>query len=302
MLFRSSTDKHLPLGMSGRVCIDPTGEHWFVQADSGLYTMNPKTMEIAPLPNGLSGHGFVSDDGRYVLTMLPNRSWQLSRSGEWKPLLTLRALKGVPSQLKVSKNGGRIAILMDDRTVTVFDVQTGKRVGKFFEDERFTAADLSPDGKVLLTGNLWGDVKFWDVETGAVLFDPPAHNRTVWSASFSLDGSMAITTSDDDTARLWDAETGELKTVLAGHSNTVYDAEFSPDMRRIVTSSRDLTARIWDRETGRQLVVLDGHYGEVLSAQFTPDGKSVVTGGADGMVRRWSSEEHSHTDRARHAD
>jgi WD40 repeat protein len=283
-----STRHSLPTGLTGRIRLEPSGKLSFL--DAGLIRALDPAFLASPLPNGLNDNGFVSDDGKYLLLGEPHGEWDLVRANEWKSLMKLKGLKSPPAQVNVSANGDRASIVFDNRSIAVYEVRTGNMI-RIFDQERFTAADLSPDGRVLLTGNLWGDVKFWNVDLGSVAHHPKGHRRTVTSVTFSERGSKAITTSDDDTAIVWDTDDGTQQLVLDGHSQTVLGANFSPDMTRIVTASRDLTARLWDARTGRELLVLDGHQGEVLSAQFTPDGRKIVTSGADGRAHVWSAEQ-----------
>jgi WD40 repeat protein len=272
--------------MTGEVRIDPSGKHFFLNSNL-VFRLDPGHFQPHKLPERLPSIGFASDEGSYLLLDLPDGSYEMVRAGEWKPLFKIPKPQHAPRQLHVSANGDRAAIVSDDRSVTVYEVHSGKEIRRFYEDERFTAADLSPDGKTILTGNLFGGVKIWSVDTGQVLFNTSGHTRTVLSAAYSPDGRFALTAGDDETARMWDTATGAQKLVFNGHSQTVYDAEFSPDMKRIVTASRDLTARVWDASTGRGLLVLDGHDGEVLSAAFTPDNHHIVTSSADGTIRVW---------------
>ncbi|MEZ0327822.1 MAG: AAA-like domain-containing protein [Fimbriimonas sp.] len=286
-LHDESDDYSTPMGLPGRVRVDPTGK--LALFDGGIVQqMDTSVYRASPLPD-LPSSGLVSDDGKYVLAGQPGKDWALVRAGEWRPLMKLSDLTSQPVQVNVSSNGDRAAVLFDDRSVAVYAVANGAKVAAFNSNERFTAADLSPDGKTLLTGSLWGDVKFWSVDGAVIRYAPKAHSRTVWCVTYSADGSRAITTSDDHTARVWDAATGKESLLLEGHSQAVLDAGFSPDMKRILTASRDLTTRVWDAATRRELIVLDGNQGEVLSAQFMPNGKDIVTASADGLIRVWAS-------------
>jgi WD40 repeat protein len=162
-------------------------------------------------------------------------------------------------------------------------------VAQLGHEQMVRSAQVSPDGRRVLTAGWNGTVITWDAESGLQLRVIAAHNMGIASASFSPDGRWIATGSDDGTAKLWDAETGGELHTLAGHSAPISSVAFAPDARRIVTTSYDATARIWDAATGQELLVLSGHAGTVTAAAFTPDG-SVITTGADRTARLWDGE------------
>ncbi|CAN5352383.1 AAA-like domain-containing protein [soil metagenome] len=284
--YEEAKEYPLPANRVGPIKIDTTGKFTFLNAGN-VFRLDDQ-YGYHPLPDRLPAVGFASDEGNFLLLSLPDKEWEIVKAGEWTPRLKFKSASVIPLQLHVSADGSRAAVVDDDRSIDVYDLKRGKQIRRFFESELFTAADLSPDGRILITGNLFGVVKLWSVDSGKLLHTLVGHTRTVTSATFSPNGDRVITSADDGTARVWDVPNAKISMTLVGHSQSVLDAEFSPDQTRIVTASRDLTARIWDAKTGRSLVMLDGHDAEVLSAQFTPDGHDVVTSCADGKIRIWS--------------
>jgi WD40 repeat protein len=157
------------------------------------------------------------------------------------------------------------------------------------DDDSFTSAAFSPDGKHVVTASRDQTAHVWDAETGREIATLKGHSLDVTSAAFSPDGQRIVTASTDGTARVWDAETGrEIATLKGpGHLST---AVFSPDGKRVATASDDETARVWDAQTGREIAVLQGHGNPVHSASFSPDGKRVVTSSYDTTARVWDAE------------
>ncbi|KIM20496.1 hypothetical protein M408DRAFT_81933 [Serendipita vermifera MAFF 305830] len=151
-----------------------------------------------------------------------------------------------------SLGGKRIASGSADRTIRVWDAETGE----------------------VVAGPLQG------------------HTGTVFSVAFSPDGRRIVSGSDDTTIRVWDAETGEVVAgPLQGHNDWVRSVAFSPDGRRIVSGSEDTTIRVWDAQTGEAVAgPLQGHTGTVLSVAFSPDGRRIVSGSADKTIRVCSAQ------------
>ena len=185
-----------------------------------------------------------------------------------------------------------------DRVLTIggndarlWDVATRESIVRFSPHGAVAAADISPDGKLLVTGSWDQSAKIWDIATGkAVRKLDGLHQGYVNSVEFSPDGQLILTASDDGTARLWDVATGEpIKTIFRGHDSRIRQARFSSDGARVLTTASDKTARIWDRQTGESLQTLVGHEWAVLCGEFSRDGERVITGSEDNTALIWNA-------------
>ena len=182
-----------------------------------------------------------------------------------------------------SSDGKRIVSASDDRTVRIWDAETGRQIVVLEGDTVFRSASFSPDGKRIVSASDDGNIGIWDAETGTqtkVLKDPKAFLNSV---SFSLDGKRIVLASDDGYILICDAETGRTTSVLKWDTVSVRSASFSPDGKRIVSTSCDNTVRIWNVETRMQKVALK-HTTHVRSTSFSPDGKRIVLASDDGTV------------------
>jgi WD40 repeat protein len=95
--------------------------------------------------------------------------------------------------------------------------------------------DFSPDGKLLVTGDDFGTVTFWDVETNKPQFSEEAHTRPVGSVLFSRDGRMLATGSWDGSVRVWDvAEKKSLANYATGA--IVFTMRFAADDRSLIVA------------------------------------------------------------------
>jgi WD40 repeat protein len=186
-----------------------------------------------------------------------------------------------------SLNGRRIVTNSSDKTVRVWNADTGRETGCVRVP--FTFA-FGPDSRRFVAGRD-EDNTAWigDAETGAEIALLKGHDRRVVSAAFNPQGCWVATASDDHTARVWDAKSGEERICLKAHDAGVKSVSFSPDGRRIVTASYDQTARVWDVESGNDIIVLNpSEDGGMDSASFSPDGRRIVTVG--NRARLWDAE------------
>jgi WD40 repeat protein len=189
--------------------------------------------------------------------------------------------------ISYAPDGRHVLSTSYDRTVRLWDVQSGKEVRRF---EGHTAwpymAVLSPDGRHVLSGGDDFVLRVWDARTGKQLRQCGGHTRGIICIEVSPDSRRALTGSWDGTVRLWDVETGKELRCLKGHTETVRRVAFSPDGKRAL-SAGDKTVHLWDVETGKELRRLEGHTEMVTSAAFSPDGSRALSGGMDRTVRLW---------------
>jgi WD40 repeat protein len=151
------------------------------------------------------------------------------------------------------------------------------------------ALSLSPDGRLLATGDGSGDVCLWDLETHQKHFTGTGHTNWVTGVIFTPDGRKVLSSSEDCTLRLWDAETGQCLRIYRGHDNWILAVTLSPDGHTIATGSSDRTIRLWNLETGECLKTLTGHDRWVSSVKYTADGQFLLSSSYDGSIRLWDS-------------
>ncbi|XP_020673217.1 guanine nucleotide-binding protein subunit beta-like protein, partial [Dendrobium catenatum] len=90
---------------------------------------------------------------------------------------------------------------------------------------------LSSDGQFALSGSWDGELRLWDLNTGATTRRFVGHNKDVLSVAFSVDNRQIVSASRDKTIKLWNT-LGECKyTIQDGdaHTNWVSCVRFSPN-------------------------------------------------------------------------
>jgi eukaryotic-like serine/threonine-protein kinase len=87
---------------------------------------------------------------------------------------------------------GRQALVAGIAGVRVHDLETGKQIHHFQAGtEEVHQADLSQDGRWLLTGSFDGQVRLWNFQTEELLQTLGTHDGMVFSVAFSPDGRYA---------------------------------------------------------------------------------------------------------------
>jgi WD40 repeat protein len=90
-----------------------------------------------------------------------------------------------------SPDGCHVVTGSSDRTIRIWDAETGAVVGEPLEGhtESVQSVAYSPDGRHIVSGSLDKTIRIWDAETGAAIGKPlEGHTGSVQSVVYSPDG------------------------------------------------------------------------------------------------------------------
>ncbi len=202
---------------------------------------------------------------------------------------TLKKYEGHDGAVKavaVSRDGKLFVSGSADKSVVVWDADTGKQLRAFLGHPKEVAAvAVRPDGKQVASASDDGSIKLWPLTAADEHREVADATDRVWAVAYSPDGKTFATAGADRTVRLYDAVTGKLLKPLAGHKGSVTTVVFL-DNATLLTAAGDKAAKIWDLAAGTA-ADLTGHASAVLCGAASGDGKLAVTGGADKSVIGW---------------
>lgn len=144
---------------------------------------------------------------------------------------------------------------------------------------------VSPDERLVLTGQSDGHARLWNPDTGELHRRWYSHTDEVRSAAFSGDGLKVVSGSKDGTSVLWDVAAGSpLRTFQPG-CGEVEAVAFSSDSRKILAvCERDVTI-LYDARTADLLTSVTGR-----SAAFSSDSSRFLAGPAqNGKMKMYDA-------------
>jgi len=186
--------------------------------------------------------------------------------------------------LSFSTDGTSLVSGSNDRTVRLWDLQTGGVVKTFYGHTRsVSTVSISPDCTMIASGSADKTIRLWDTRIGECCCVIDGHNATVNSISFSPTNSqLLISASQDNTVRWWSVD---------GH-------QFGPTYEgNMVTLSSDGTCFVSWVYGGSVAMVQNSDSGVVIAKLQVPDNgficccfspsQKFVAGGAGQIIYIW---------------
>jgi WD40 repeat protein len=151
-------------------------------------------------------------------------------------------------------------------------------------------ATFSKDGKHLISCGIEGEVRVWDVASGALLRQKRLSEHPFARMVLSPDGTTAVG-QDETTLYVYDTRTGTERGRI-DHLESDSLLLFSPDGKLLVVQVEEekerLTTQIWDVVEVKKHRTLRGPEGSVDQIAFTPDGKRLI-GRVGDHLYLWNS-------------
>jgi WD40 repeat protein len=234
---------------------------------------------------------------------------------------------GLPAammELTRSADGRTLAGYTPDRSIYIWDGQSGKEKSKWKSDQAYNPTlALSADGGLLAIGYPTVPVRLWDVAAGREVrqfdggvpatpfpgtmppggipvtpFPGPAPPDFAWVIShtgatrlaFSPDGKTLVTVRGADLT-FWEVATGRDRLHVPRSVSAPGGLAFSPDGSLIAEGTQDGSVLLLDAVNGWELTELKGQGGVATALAFAPNGKTLASGYVDGMILIWDIKE-----------
>jgi WD40 repeat protein len=195
--------------------------------------------------------------------------------------------------LTLSPDGKRL-LSRTPQTVQMWNAETGKLLYTVEKKQiNYFSPVFSADGKIVVLGEMWNALCFWDAATGKERGRTQDKDNFDSAIALSADGKLlATTTRQGGTFHLWDAATGKRQAEPVGHTSRPHGTVFFPDRRRVATGGGlDGTIHFWNRTTGAPGLHLHRPGEWVRDIALSLDGRTLFSAWTDEHL--WISDADS---------
>ena len=159
------------------------------------------------------------------------------------------------------------------------------------------AADVSLDGRWIVTGDTGHKVVVWNADTHKIAIEVSEHTNYVYTVDVSSDSTRFASGSEDRTVRIFDIISGVRVIPPLQHNGAVIGVKFTPDGSRIATATHSQTISLDDAHSGNKLIDIPVKVNWVLSTPlaWASDGQQLFAG-SQGKITSLDTSTSSQSD------
>jgi WD40 repeat protein/tetratricopeptide (TPR) repeat protein len=249
--------------------------------------------EILKVHRSSVHHVAFSSDGRTLLTAASDgtaRLWEAPTSRP-PPGRSLH-LSTSASRVVFSQDSRRVLIGTWARGALLFEPGKSKPPVLLEHTTAATEVDLSPDGRLALTGGYDQTARLWDVATGVKLGELTGVER-ILAVAFSPDSQTAAISGQafrpgGGGIYLWDVASRQPRKTRILEGVSVSAFAFCPGSRILVAADGD-TVRFYRVTDCHATGIAVDHGAKVEVVAFSPDGAQLLTAGGSSVARLWDA-------------
>jgi Prp8 binding protein len=216
--------------------------------------------------------------------------------GECENFAVLSGHTGAIMELHFSTDSNLLFSCSTDKTIRLWDVQTGVCIRKFKGHTSFvnSCQPARRGPQLICSGSDDGTVRIWDQRKKDAV-NKFECTYQVTSVTFNDTSEQILSGGIDNDIKVWDLRKDDLAYKLQGHNDTITSLRLSPDGAYVLSNAMDNTVRLWDvrpfAPEQRCLRVFHGNQHNfeknLLRCCWSPSGEQISAGSADRFVYIW---------------
>ncbi|KAF8833954.1 WD40 repeat-like protein [Paxillus ammoniavirescens] len=213
-----------------------------------------------------------------------------------KPVMTMSGHEERVLGITYLPGGERIVTCSLDKTVRIWNVETGEQEGTTMEHEAVVGVAVTRDGKRIISGGDDKRIRVWDVETHELIEEWEDETGVIWSIVVSPDEQLAASGGQKGEIVIREIQEGGRiwHSIKAG--SEVYSLCFSPNGEKLAcavgnTVGEPGATHVYDVDSG-ELVLgpIKGHEDVIKCVLWSLDGSQLFSGSDDHSIRCWNSD------------
>ena len=200
------------------------------------------------------------------------------------------SFSGTPSRLKnsvYSNDGKMFATIANETDILIWNAADNSLFQTLKADFPAwqTTIAFEPNSKSLISGDDFGHVKLWDLQSGTLKNDLETDESSISSLSFSPDGKKVAIAGSSGKVSILDATTLKTLGSYSVFDESITGLAWSADGMLVVAGSEG-SIKTLVANTGKEILNFERLEYGVRTLDLSPDGASLVIGTNDGTIQR----------------
>eukprot|EP00298_Acanthocystis_sp_HF-20_P007064 c16761_g1_i2.p1 GENE.c16761_g1_i2~~c16761_g1_i2.p1 ORF type:complete len:526 (-),score=242.24 c16761_g1_i2:201-1778(-) len=159
---------------------------------------------------------------------------------------TVKAHEKDINSIAISPNDRIIATSSQDKTIALWDAETGKLLRRLVGHKRGVwDIKFSPIDKCIVSASADKTIRLWSIDDGTCLKTLQGHIQSVLKVQFLTLGMQLLSVGGDGLLKLWTIKNDDCVLTLEAHQNKAWALDVWGDGEQVVTGGSDSTISIW---------------------------------------------------------
>ncbi|MCS7166523.1 MAG: WD40 repeat domain-containing protein [Gemmatales bacterium] len=240
------------------------------------------------------GDSRLATDGDILAAFLAEESiWSVEEHGivrEWSVTTgrqrRQRCLGEVEPLWVFCPDGQRLAAA--GRELVVFDLHSGRELGRAKLSDWATALSWSGEGRWLATGHENGLVYVWQSEPLRLWQQMRSGRQPISAVAFSIDGELLAAADEAGRLAIYHRSNGERLAEHRWPTGRIATLVWHPQRTWIISAGWDSYAHVWQPTESEPVALFNAHDECVTALAISLDGSILATGDSAGILRLWA--------------